>query len=138
MAPGDILFETERFNVSEVKEHFINPCCFGEDLAEWLRQELIKREITASVPGQEDWGWYLFVTRSTDRYFLGVGGYRKEGTIGPNVGQWRIMVVKKRSFWDKLRGKNKISATDSILSTIEDILREQADIRNLSRESSSL
>ena len=48
------------------------------------------------------------------------------------------MVVKKRSFWDKLRGKNKISATDSILSTIEDILREQADIRNLSRESSSL
>ena len=52
MIHRDILFETDRFNVSEVKEHFINPCCFGEDLAEWLRQELIKREITASAPAK--------------------------------------------------------------------------------------
>jgi hypothetical protein len=48
------------------------------------------------------------------------------------------MVVKKRSFWDKLRGKNKITATDPILSTIEDILCEEADIRNVNREFSSL
>jgi hypothetical protein len=27
MARFDILFETDRFNVSQVKEHFINPCC---------------------------------------------------------------------------------------------------------------
>jgi hypothetical protein len=138
MIHRDILFETDRFNVSEVKEHFINPCCFGEDLAEWLRQELIKREITASAPGQEDWGWYLFVEPGTERYFLGVGGYRKEGTMGTNDGEWRIMVEKKRSLWDKLQGKNKIIAADPILSTIEDILREQADIRNVSHEFSSL
>jgi hypothetical protein len=37
MTRFDILFETDRFNVSEVKRHFINPCCFGEDLAGWLR-----------------------------------------------------------------------------------------------------
>ena len=48
------------------------------------------------------------------------------------------MVEKKRSLWDKLQRKNKIIAADTILSTIEDILREQADIRNVSREFSSL
>jgi len=33
----DLLFETERFNSSEAGAHFINPNCFGEDLAAWLR-----------------------------------------------------------------------------------------------------
>jgi hypothetical protein len=58
--------------------------------------------------------------------------------MGTNDGEWRIMVEKKRSLWDKLQGKNKIIAADPILSTIEDILREQADIRNVSHEFSSL
>lgn len=31
MTSFDILFETDRFNASVVKEHFINPCGFGED-----------------------------------------------------------------------------------------------------------
>lgn len=43
--PPDILFDTNRFNLSEVKEHFINPGCFGEDLAVWLRAKLIERGI---------------------------------------------------------------------------------------------
>ena len=53
----DILFETNRFNVSEVKKHFINPGCFGEGLADWLRQRLSEECVAAEPPGQEDWGW---------------------------------------------------------------------------------
>jgi hypothetical protein len=44
MTSFDILFQTNRFNLSEAKEHFINPCCFGEDLAEWLPEQLAKKE----------------------------------------------------------------------------------------------
>ncbi len=137
MGRQDILFESDRFNVSEVKEHFINPCCFGQDLAEWLRQELIKRDITSSTAGQEDWGWYLLVQRGSERYFLGVGGYHKEGALSANHGEWRIMVEKRRSLWDKLRGKNKITATDPIFSVIEEILHGQAGVLNVTRELSS-
>ena len=40
-ALGDsIMVETELFDHREVKPHFINPCCFGEDFAAWLKQEL--------------------------------------------------------------------------------------------------
>jgi hypothetical protein len=135
MVHCDILFETDRFNVSEVKEHFINPCCFGEDLAGWLRQALTEKEITTWAPGQEDWGWYLFAERGSERYFLGVGGYRKEGALNENDAEWRIMVRRRRTIWDRLRGRNQITDTDPMLSIIEGLLGEQTDVRNITRES---
>ncbi len=134
MTRFDILFQTNRFNVSEVKRHFINPCCFGEDLAEWLRQQLTKKGVGAGTPYQEDWGWEMLAQQGPQGYFLGVGGYLREGAVDKNDGEWRIMVEKKRSICEKLRGKNKMSETEPILSIIEDILREQADVRNMSRE----
>lgn len=130
----DILFETDRFNVSQVKAHFINPCCFGEDLAEWLRQELIQKSLTAGEIGQEDWGWYLFVQQGSERFFVGIGGYHLAGSMVANDGEWRVMVEKSRSIWDRLRGRKRITDTDPILSIIEDILREQRDVRNVRRE----
>jgi hypothetical protein len=36
-----IMVETDLFEHREVKPHFINPCCFGEDFAAWLKQELL-------------------------------------------------------------------------------------------------
>jgi len=35
-----IAVETELFEHREVKSHFINPCCFGEDFAAWLKEQL--------------------------------------------------------------------------------------------------
>jgi len=138
MTRFDILFETDRFNVSEVKEHFINPCCFGEDLAEWLRQQLPKKGVSVGAPYQEDWGWEMLVQQGSQRYFLGASGYPREGAVDKNDGEWRIMVEKKRSIWEKLRGKNKIIETDPILAMIEEILREQTDVHNINREFMSL
>ena len=134
MAHFDILFETDRFNVSALKEHFINPCCFGEDLAEWLRQELINKGMTAGTPGQEDWGWYLFLEQGSARYFVGLTGYHKEGAMDANDGEWRIMVERRRTVWEWLRGRNKITPTDPIFLLIEGLLHEQGDVRNVTRE----
>jgi hypothetical protein len=42
------------------KPHFINPCCFGEDFAAWLKQELAPlaaHGFDFSEPMQEDYGW---------------------------------------------------------------------------------
>jgi hypothetical protein len=35
-----ITVETDMFEHREAKPHFINPCCFGEDFAAWLKQEI--------------------------------------------------------------------------------------------------
>ena len=138
MTRYDILFETNRFNVSELGKHFINPCCFGEDFAEWLRQQLTKKGYTAGVPYQEDWGWEMLTRQGSQGYYLGVGGFLREDAVGKNEGEWRIMVEKKRSIWDRLRGRNQMAESEPILAIIEGILSEHADIRNVRPERVSL
>jgi hypothetical protein len=51
----DLLFNSNRLNLSEVRSHFINPICFGEDVAAWLRSRRIERGVPTIEPGQEDW-----------------------------------------------------------------------------------
>jgi hypothetical protein len=55
-----VTVETDLFEHREVKPHFINPCCFGEDFAAWLKEELsplLCCGFTFSDPIQEDYGW---------------------------------------------------------------------------------
>jgi hypothetical protein len=127
----DILFDTDRFNLSVTKEHFINPCCFGEDLAAWLRSKLVENSIPPLDPGQEDRGWYIESTLGDASYFIGVGGAANESAANPNEGEWRIMVEKHRSIWDKLKGKNKTSRSDPIFAIIREILKRESDFKNV-------
>jgi len=128
-----LLFRTGRFNLSQVQKHFINPCCFGEDLATWLQAKLAEWDIRASDPGQEDWGWYVRAKQGDDSYFLAVSGNFANGT-NQDYGEWRIIVLKKRSIWDRIRGKGKIADRDPMLRIIEEILRAEADFIDVHRE----
>jgi hypothetical protein len=130
----DIVFDTHRFNLSEVQPHFINPCCFGEDFAAWLRARLIERGIPTIAPGQEDWGWYIVATLGDNAYFIGVGGNADETARDPNQGQWRIMIEKHRSLWEKVTGKNHTSPHEPIFGVIEDVLAREPDFKNVRRE----
>lgn len=132
--PLDILFDTNRFNLSEVKEHFINPGCFGEDLAAWLRAKLIERGVPTIEPGQEDWGWYIESQVRGSSYFIGIGGDAEETPNETNQGEWRIMIQKHRTMWEKITGRNQTSPDDSIFGVIEEILRREPDFTNLRRE----
>lgn len=107
MTSFDILFQTNRFNVSEVKEHFINPCCFGEDLAEWLREQLAKKGVSADTPYQEDSGWEMLAREGSQGYFLGATGYPSEGAVDKNVESgeswWRRGARSGKSFGARTR-----------------------------------
>ena len=92
----DFLFDTNRFNLSEVKPHFINPSCFGDDLAAWLKAKLTERGIPTIEPGQEDWGWYVEARIGDANYFIGVGGSADESARDPNKDEWRLIVEKQR------------------------------------------
>jgi hypothetical protein len=68
-----VTVETELFEHREVKPHFINPCCFGEDFAGWLRQQvadLATAGFELSEPIQEDYGWGFWATRGTDPFWI--------------------------------------------------------------------
>jgi hypothetical protein len=127
----DILFDTDRFNLSETKAHFINACCFGDDLAAWLRGKLLERGVPTIEPGQEDWGWYIESKLGGNSYFIGIGGAVEESAPHPNLGEWRIMIEKHRSLWEKLSGKNKISLNDPIFAVIRNVLERENDFKDI-------
>jgi hypothetical protein len=52
-----ITIETDLFEHRNVQPYFINPCCFGEDFAAWLKAELSDLEFCFSEIIQEDYGW---------------------------------------------------------------------------------
>ena len=90
---ASITVETDLFEHREVKPHFINPCCFGEDFAGWLRQELMplaKDGFEISERIQEDYGWGFWVSRGKDPFWISLG-YTGEGPQ-EEPGQWIVSV----------------------------------------------
>jgi len=69
----EISVETDIFEHREVKLQFINLCCFGEDFAAWLKQELLRVAglgFEFSEPIQEDYGWGLWASRAKERFWI--------------------------------------------------------------------
>ena len=129
-----IPFRTNRFNLSQVSEDFINPCCFGEDIALWFRAKLGEQHYDVSSPWQEDWGWQLSAKREPNRYRLSFSGNSKGDSQDPNDGQWRIIVEKRRSIADRIHGRGKIGVNDAFVQTIENMLKSEPQIRDVRNE----
>jgi len=76
-----------------VKPHFINPCCFGEDFAAWLRRELAPLAdggFTFSDPIQEDYGWGFWARHGKDPFWVAMS-YVGDGPQEPPA-QWVVSV----------------------------------------------
>jgi hypothetical protein len=68
-----ITVETDLFEHLETKPHFINPCCFGEDFAAWLKLELSQfpeLDVELSEPIQEDYDWGIWASQGKDRFWI--------------------------------------------------------------------
>jgi hypothetical protein len=64
---------TDLFEHREVKDHFINDCCFGEDFAAWLLAEVAPLQASGfafSQPIQEDYGWGFWARRGADPFWV--------------------------------------------------------------------
>lgn len=117
---NQITFETDRFNLSEEKDNFINPCCYGEDAADWFKPQMLSAGIEVIDIYQEDWGWEISCSFKGNKYYIGLGGAPE--VEGQNNGEWRVMVTKSRSFIQILKGKNKLSAQEPILCALSGII----------------
>ena len=93
------MIETDLFEHREVKPHFINPCCFGEDFAAWLKQELSRSAdlgVEFSEPIQEDYGWGFWATRGKDRFWIALS-YVGDGPQEAPA-QWLVSVTNDPGF----------------------------------------
>src|SRR5271168_96334 len=117
-----VTFESTAFNMAEPKDYFINPCCFGDDVAMWLIGELRKQGLTTDdKPGQEDFGRYLNFEVTATAHTL-VIGHRPTGET--EAGTWVGWLERRRGFLGSLMGGGRdrgihraaIEAIDRILS----------------------
>jgi hypothetical protein len=126
-----VLFRTGQFNLSKVGAHFINPCCFGEDLVAWLRNRLREKGTETREPYQEPWGWELPTKINGQSYYLGVGGNADGTTANPDEGEWRVILEKKRTIRQRFTGQGRITLDDPLLILIKQLLIADTTIRGV-------
>lgn len=84
---------TDLFQHEDVKPHFINPCCFGEDFAVWLAAELAPLRGSGfefSEPIQEDYGWGLWARHGTDSFWIALS-YTGDGPT-EDPAEWVVSI----------------------------------------------
>jgi hypothetical protein len=83
-----ITIETDLFEHRDVKPHFINPCCFGEDLGIWLGQQL--RGLASFDFVQEDYGWGFWASRNGTQFWVALS-YAGDGPTDAPA-QWILSI----------------------------------------------
>lgn len=133
-----ITVRTDLFNCTEVKPHFINPCCFGEDFAQWLKERLSPLQgsgFRLSELIQEDYGWGFWAHKGMDSFWVSIGPM---GSDGPEEydGEWGISVsydpglnIAKRLFHKPDR-----SAFEVLCIKVADALESEPAIHTQDRQ----
>jgi hypothetical protein len=137
MDPESMSIETDLFEHREVKPHFINPCCFGEDFARWLAGQLgdLKAEgFEISEPIQEDYGWGFWVSRAQDPYWVALSYCGDGPTEEP--AEWVVSVAYDPglNLIKRLFHKPDAAALARLRSRVWQTLRTTPGIRVLEAE----
>lgn len=124
-----VTFESSAFNMTKPKDYFINPGCFGDDVAEWLIGELRKQGMgTDEKPGQEDFGWYLnFESAGIGHTF--VIGHRPHGET--EEGTWIGWLERKRGLIGSMLGGRRRGIQASAAQAIHQILTGSPMVRDV-------
>jgi len=122
-----VTFLSDAFNQTEIKKNFINPCCFGEDLADWLVRRLGDTDLTAAPkPCQEDWGWEVFVTCGNKRFFIGTGQYKLGNQFG-----WLCFVESCLPFYKRWLGVKDAAEQQRVCAVFHSVLASASEIRDI-------
>lgn len=124
-----VTFRSSAFNISEPRDYFINPGCFGDDVARWLMEELrSKGHEATSDAKQEDFGWYFtFLASGVEHCF--VIGHRPGGAN--QEGLWIGWLERSRGFLPSLVGARKTGILPVSIELIEGILSGSSQIKDM-------
>jgi len=121
--------ESDRFEHRIVRSHFINPCCFGEDLANWLREQLRRlsgRGFEIDEPLQEDYGWGFWLRKGKSKFWLGLSYVGEGPTEAP--AQW-VLSVTHSGIMPSLFGRVDLDSLRTIEETINAAIAASDDIQ---------
>lgn len=119
-----VTFKSDLFNLAEAQEYFINPCCFGDDLAKWLAQKLKAQGIEADeTPGQEDFGWYFGYVVEGAPYCLIIGNEGGEG--------WFMVVERQCGLLGSLLGQRHKHIAAPAVQLIHGVLKAEPRISDV-------
>ena len=111
-------------------EYFINPSCYGDDVAKWLIKVLKAQGIrTDEAPSPEDFGWYFNVFSDGNIGHTLVIGYRPNGKNEPGI--WIIWLERKRGFIGSLLGARTRGVKASAAQAIHRVLSGSQFVFNL-------
>jgi hypothetical protein len=120
-------FRSSAFNTSEVKPYFINPCCFGDDLAKWMIARMRAAGLqTDDEPRQEDFGWYFEFQVPAGKHCC-LLGYQE----GEPEGRWLLWLERSRGFFGSILGMRKRNIQAAAVRALQDILGRAPEIREL-------
>jgi hypothetical protein len=123
-----VTFESTAFNMAEPQDYFINPCCFGDDVAKWRIGELRKQGVETDENRQEDFGWYLnFAVRGAGHCF--VIGHRPTGES--EEGTWIGWLASSRGFIGSVLSGSKRGIQPLAAQAIHRILSRSPLVRGV-------
>lgn len=116
-------FFSNHFNQSKSKDYFINPNCFGDDLASWFMEELKKKgvEVEDDGPDQEDFGWYLNFD------YVGVS-YTCVVLFQEDKNRWHCILEYNSGLIGSLFGKRKRQVPEMVADLFDQILKKQPEM----------
>ena len=125
----NVIFKSAAFNTTEPKDYFINECCFGDDVARWLTQELRSRGVhTEPEPGQEDFGWYVTFRIGEAEYDF-VIGYRPGED--EQLGDWMCTIERRAGLIGSVFGARKREIPVEAAQAIHGVLSTSPQIMDL-------
>lgn len=138
-----VTFSSRAFNCSEPRPHFINPCCYGDDLAWWFAGRLRSRGFEViGEPGQEDFGWFLGFRVGDAEHNL-VMAYRPgddevDEDLRPvddpalrGSGDWLVSIERSRGLLESLFRKRRVGIKPEAILAVHEALTDTLDITNV-------
>jgi len=124
-----VVFESGAFNTSEPRPYFINPNCYGDDVARWLAAALPRGAVeVVGEPEQEDFGWYLDLSVDALKHFF-VLGYRPGDA--EHEGVWIGEIERPRGLIRFLFGRRDVGVDTRVVSAIHEVLSTSSDVHNV-------
>lgn len=125
-----VMFRSDAFNTTDSREYFINDCCFGDDVGQWLIPELRQRGIDVDAePDQEDWGWYLTCRADGIEHTIGIGF--RPGDTEADPGEWLCFITRRVGVFQRLAGTRKHDVVDQVPRAMHDALHDARSIRDV-------
>lgn len=124
-----VTFHSSAFNTAESKPYFINPGCFGDDLARWLRARFREAGVTTDEePGREDFGWYLNFATPEEPHTCVVGLRPGEADREP---EWVLWIERTRGLMGSMFGGRRRGIAPSAITLLHRVLSNAPDVAAL-------